>query len=738
MRRALVIIGAILLVALTAATCFSEAEPDTDVAYIGKVRTLKDAFGRETDYFIRITTDSIAKEKIAKAQAGVRGQIEKYLALLEKEDDPDIRRHYLYRIGAASGLEALTAIGKLKQWFEREPEEDVRVAAISCLATLVSNASLADNHIIAVIDFIGARGHSDPSPNVRLGAANTLSWFGSKDDVLTIIRKSLPAKDHVQPVILDGLPATLQRIDNREATELLRQMTSDFDGDYVATDALRRLQQMGLVGIDAVIESSKNIAHKSPQEKGRIRAIYLMGTIARENPSKAGKITEIIKSIENQKDKELQRAIDSTLEEMGVTAAPAEPSAVEYDRQAVYAYAQLWWDGANHACGDYSACTPWSYWGRDVCGYSSHEGDCANFVSQSILAGGHPDLNTDGEWCRGYPCGREEIAARRLGECLVIKGWKRTCGYKISPPEGMKRGDVLIYHSGSCDSWSAHATVVVNADGSDVRIAGHSAPQWDKPYTYMQDDMPYYEFLQHPGDDDVGVSRNHVLMDTDFDATHEIRQVYGRGDDEDQYLVGDWDGDGLDNLAVRRGNKILMDYDFDGYADFTQSYGRGNEEDDYLVGDWDGDGRDNIAVRRGNKIYMDTDFDNIHNIYQSYGRGNDEDEYLVGDWDGDGRDNIGVRRGNKVYMDTDFDNIHNIGQSYGKGNDEDQYLVGDWDRDGRSNLAVRRGNKIYMDTDFDGTHNILQGYGKGNLEAEYLSGDWDGDGRSNVAVRRAP
>jgi hypothetical protein len=269
----------------------------------------------------------------------------------------------------------------------------------------------------------------------------------------------------------------------------------------VATDALWRLHQMGLVEIDAVIESAKNIAHKSPEEKSRIKAIYLMGTIARENPSKAGKVTEIIKSIENQKDKGLQRAIDNTLEEMGVTAEQLEPQALDYDRQAVYDYAQRWYNDANHICGTYSDCTPWSYWGRDVCGYPSHEGDCANFVSQSLLAGSHPDLNTDDYWCRGYPCGREEIAARRLGECLVINGWKRTCGYKISPPEGMKSGDVLIYHSGGCDSWSAHATVVVNANGSDVRIAGHSSPQWDKEYTYLQNDMPYYEFLQHPAED---------------------------------------------------------------------------------------------------------------------------------------------------------------------------------------------------------------------------------------------
>jgi hypothetical protein len=31
---------------------------------------------------------------------------------------------------------------------------------------------------------------------------------------------------------------------------------------------------------------------------------------------------------------------------------------------------------------------------------------------------------------------------------------------------------------------------------------------------------------------------------------------------EDQYLVGDWNGDGKDNLAVRRSNWVLMDFNF--------------------------------------------------------------------------------------------------------------------------------------------------------------------------------
>jgi hypothetical protein len=182
---------------------------------------------------------------------------------------------------------------------------------------------------------------------------------------------------------------------------------------------------------------------------------------------------------------------------------------------------------------------------------------------------------------------------------------------------------------------------------------------------------------------------------------------------ENQYLVGDWDGDRRSNLAVRRENTVLMDSNFDGSHDREQAYGNGNSENQYLVGDWDGDGKDNLAVRRGNCVFMDFNFDGSHDREQCYGNGNSEDQYLVGDWDGDGKDNLAVRRGNCVFMDFNFDGSHDREQCYGNGNSEDQYLVGDWDGDGKDNLAVRRGNCVFMDFNFDGSHDREQCYGNG-------------------------
>ncbi|WP_124145745.1 hypothetical protein [Okeania hirsuta] len=50
------------------------------------------------------------------------------------------------------------------------------------------------------------------------------------------------------------------------------------------------------------------------------------------------------------------------------------------------------------------------------------------------------------------------------------------------------------------------------------------------------------------------------------------------------YLSGDWDGDGIDEIALRRDDKFLMNYDTDGTPDRYLVYGLGNAEDEYLIG----------------------------------------------------------------------------------------------------------------------------------------------------------
>jgi hypothetical protein len=66
-----------------------------------------------------------------------------------------------------------------------------------------------------------------------------------------------------------------------------------------------------------------------------------------------------------------------------------------------------------------------------------------------------------------------------------------------------------------------------------------------------------------------------------------------------------------------------------------------------LVGDWDGDGKDNVGVRMGNTFFMRTSpvsggAETTSSV--AYGDGGGTDLPVIGDWDGDGKDSQGIAR----------------------------------------------------------------------------------------------
>ncbi|WP_324650808.1 peptidoglycan recognition protein [Georgenia sp. H159] len=204
------------------------------------------------------------------------------------------------------------------------------------------------------------------------------------------------------------------------------------------------------------------------------------------------------------------------------------------------------------------------------------------------------------------------------------------------------------------------------------------------------------------------------------------------GRSADSVLVGDWDGDGVDTPALRRGNR----YEFynslgSGTPDRVVHYGRAT--DIVLVGDWDGDGTDTLAVRRGKEYYVKNSVTggNADRVI-AYGR--EWDRVLVGDWDGDGRDTFAVRRYSEYLVKNSMaggtaDRVFHYGR------DSDLVLVGDWDGDGSDTMIVRRGSTYYV-------NNALAGgeaesvFAFGRVEDAALVGDWDGDGTDGVGVRR--
>ncbi len=216
-------------------------------------------------------------------------------------------------------------------------------------------------------------------------------------------------------------------------------------------------------------------------------------------------------------------------------------------------------------------------------------------------------------------------------------------------------------------------------------------------------------------------------------ALRRTAQVLTYGRPGDEVLVGDWDGDGTDTLAIRRGSTVHVSNSLrGGQADTVVSYGRPGDE--LLVGDWDGNGTDTLAVRRGNQYFIANSVrSGAADTVLRFGRA--DDTVVVGDWDGDGTDTLAVRRGATYHVNTTM-TTGPASAVLCDGRDRDDVYVGDWDGSGEDALAVRRGARYHL------AHQLRNGpadrsvaYGRAGDVT--LVGDWDGDGTDSLAVRRS-
>jgi len=197
------------------------------------------------------------------------------------------------------------------------------------------------------------------------------------------------------------------------------------------------------------------------------------------------------------------------------------------------------------------------------------------------------------------------------------------------------------------------------------------------------------------------------------------------------FLVGDWNGDGHDDLGVFVDGCLYPDADHDRAPDLGSRICPDNPNaDQYFAGNWQGPGPSQLGWRHGDCVSLDT------NPKQSWCF-DPPFEVLIADWNGDGRSDLGIRTGRCIDFDTNLDGVLDT-PSYctGNGAAEDEYLAGRWDGAARASIVIRRGNLLYFDLDRDGNLDPTpRVYGKGGDEDQYLVGDWDGDGRTDLGVR---
>ncbi len=183
----------------------------------------------------------------------------------------------------------------------------------------------------------------------------------------------------------------------------------------------------------------------------------------------------------------------------------------------------------------------------------------------------------------------------------------------------------------------------LETDGEDLVPIGFGNP----------DDVPFMGDWNCDGVSTPGLYRRSdgfvYLRNTNTTGIADITFLFGNPDDLP--IVGDFNGDGCDTVSLYRPsearfyviNELGEDGGGLGFAEYSFLFG--NPGDVPFAGDWDGDGIDTMGLRRPSDgvVYMrnsnSTGIADINFLY-----GDPGDIPFAGDWDGDGDDSLGVFR----------------------------------------------------------------------------------------------
>ncbi len=347
------------------------------------------------------------------------------------------------------------------------------------------------------------------------------------------------------------------------------------------------------------------------------------------------------------------------------------------------------------------------------------------------------------------------VEAIRIGAAYALSGEAEKNGTVLMPAySANETAYILLTESATTevpDADHEYITVTVNgvekyldltdliSSDEDDDDSDSSSGQYSNTRTSYEAIIDYYNSGEYGYGDNLQETlqnyANHMqehvwVPDTDVEGTY----VYGVSEnDYVSYALSN------ETLAVRRGNTFYVSYDNTSTtADVTFNYGKSTDE--VLVGDWDGDGVDTIAVRRGTKYYfLNTTMENLSDGGEytaekvlSYGKSTDE--VLVGDWDGDGMDTLCVVRDN-VYYFTNNLTSNTAATKLTIGTGSETKLAGDWDGDGIDTICLNSSNTFTVYT-ADGTEDYSYKFGSASISYEPLAGDWDGNGTDTICLRK--
>ncbi|MFT3943802.1 MAG: 5'-nucleotidase C-terminal domain-containing protein [Ancrocorticia sp.] len=205
-----------------------------------------------------------------------------------------------------------------------------------------------------------------------------------------------------------------------------------------------------------------------------------------------------------------------------------------------------------------------------------------------------------------------------------------------------------------------------------------------------------------------------------------------------QYLVGDWDGDGVATFALGTANEYTF-LNRNRVGTGRDTFTLGKDGDTAVAGDFNGDGIADLVLRGEGtnvfNVYYNTNrgtFTDAPDLTLRYGRPTDVP--IAGDWDGDGRDSLGVRRGAQFLLRNELsgggaDKAFNFGRA------DDLPLIGEFNGEPIDDVAVARGAKIFVKETLDGgPADRAFNFGR-EFDARFV-GDFFGTGMETIAIYR--
>ena len=257
-----------------------------------------------------------------------------------------------------------------------------------------------------------------------------------------------------------------------------------------------------------------------------------------------------------------------------------------------------------------------------------------------------------------------------------------------------------------------------------------------------------------PGDYDGDPARPDEAVFDPASATYYIRysgggskiQQFGIPNGQNQFVAGDFDGDGKTDEAVFDPVTATYYIRYSSGGSKIQQFGIANGKNEMVPGDFDGDGKTDECIfdpvtatyyiRYSNPAF------NGGSRIQQFGIPNGQNQFVAGDFDGDGKTDEAVFDPVSAtyyirYSNPSFNGGSRI-QQFGIPNANNMMVPGDFDGDGKTDETVFDPTTAtyyirYSNPNYNGGSRVLQ-FGIANGQNMMVPGDFDGDGKTDEAV----